>query len=557
MKMLITLIFITLYTPWAYGDFQNLSGAETANNIFEINIINDELVLVMEISTKDVNEIFPDFKEHIEENKLNSNVLIYGDNKLTGKITYHGKKFRKKRVSPFAGMKDPRTGLLVPDFPRDKVYVFEAVYKLNKAREVSIIPPLNQNGISPISIGFTTSHGNIPVNNFSYLTSKEVLYVDYSDPWNTSFLNRNMKRYLTYPISSYLYVKDDIVSHEYLVRLKVLYKYFGLDYDGDAIFYQDKVAFLGERDISSNINKVSIDNKKPVPDDVKINFLYMNQDGFRKIGDKELSNNEVLVAISRKYYVSSQPNEVLVIWEVFEDKKNEYFSLTFDSAGYLPSTFSFNSPEISWVNYINEKQRIIYSPVILSNENYNFLFVVLFAVSIICIIFLIKKNKLNKLYFTMYFIFFVSVSFTLTFIYSNKLRDNNIGLSDFEKVIVNVSSVFNMGNVPVRNEILTNFYTLNDGVIESLERLFLFDTEEGGEGNVVDIGDFKIKSIMLSDESAVNVNLLWKVKVEARHWGQIDSKIFEIQANIGFMVDSNSTLRIVDSTLLSLKRITK
>ena len=189
----------------ASADWINLSGAENAPNIAEIHINDDHVKVEIEIFVNDIatfDLLIPDaFIEgaNIKRPSLaermrqfsNEGIQVIADEeeKLQATLKLAEPRLRKERPSPYAGKINPYTGQVIPGPPEDKRVLYaELVYPFKKKpTSLTIIPPLTEQGISEVPIGFMTYHKRVPVNDFKYLSESSTVTLDWDDPWYSEF----------------------------------------------------------------------------------------------------------------------------------------------------------------------------------------------------------------------------------------------------------------------------------------------------------------------------------------------------------------------------------
>ena len=171
-------LFLTvgyLVSPPAQADWINLTGAETAPNIAEIYVLDDHVKVVLEIFIGDLatfDELVPDdwLKENDPKRPSIQKRLQHFSSETIQFVTGKGEKLqaelklvepreRKDRQSPFAGMINPYTRQPVPEAPSDKRVLYaELIYPFKeKPKELTMVPPLDEEGRAQVTIGFLRS----------------------------------------------------------------------------------------------------------------------------------------------------------------------------------------------------------------------------------------------------------------------------------------------------------------------------------------------------------------------------------------------------------------
>jgi hypothetical protein len=244
----------------AQADWINLSGADNAPTIAEICIQEDHVRLVLEIYVGDLvkfEQLLPDkfFRDNdinISRPALAERLRLFseetfqfvteGGENLQAQLKLIEPRLRKERLSPFAGMINPMTGRPVPGTPEDKrVFYAELVYPFEtKPRILTIIPPLEKNGLPSVSIGFIAYHKEAPIIDFKCLSSASKVNLGWEDPWYTAFEDRALKRWQTSGVQSFIYIEPFEVRHEILVRVRDLAAWMSLELRGDEFIEVDE-----------------------------------------------------------------------------------------------------------------------------------------------------------------------------------------------------------------------------------------------------------------------------------------------------------------------------
>lgn len=140
-------------------------------------------------------------------------------------------------------------------------------------RPLSVRPPgVGEGGRTTASAGFLTYHLGLPVTDFRYLGTEEVLDLDWEDPFSRY---RNLERQYDAPVSAFLYVDAHEVRKEVVLRPKDLEPWLDLCLEGLYVIpvgrqgeiEQKVAAFLKER------GKVTIDGASVPPVLDRIDFL--------------------------------------------------------------------------------------------------------------------------------------------------------------------------------------------------------------------------------------------------------------------------------------------
>jgi len=234
--------FLHLVTP-ARADWINLTGAETAPNIAEIYVLDDHVKLVLEVYIGDLEtfeELIPDdwvkdpaVRRPGPGERLRTfssqtfQFMTATGKKLQAELQVAEPRLRMDRKSPFAGMINPITRQPVPEAPADKRVLYaELVYPFKeKPKELTIIPPLDEDGRALATIGFIAYHKAVPIIDFRYLGAAAHVTLEWEDPWYSKFDNPNLKRHHKSALMSFLYVEPYEVRHLLIVPLHLQFHY--------------------------------------------------------------------------------------------------------------------------------------------------------------------------------------------------------------------------------------------------------------------------------------------------------------------------------------------
>ncbi|MEP5566290.1 MAG: hypothetical protein ABJN62_00525, partial [Halioglobus sp.] len=198
------------------ADWVNLTGAETAVNILEIRIDETGVTVGLEMYINDVDRW-----------RANGQIglTVFADGQaLSQEVLLEEQRNRVDRLSPYAGMIDPRTRREIPGPPKDKRVLYTKLhYPFDELpSQVTFSPPEDERGAHVLSIGFLSYHGAAPINDFRHLAQPETLHLNWDDPWFSQFENRNLKRHHRWPQMSFMYIEPREVRHEILVRVRDL-----------------------------------------------------------------------------------------------------------------------------------------------------------------------------------------------------------------------------------------------------------------------------------------------------------------------------------------------
>ena len=339
-RVLCLLLLLVVFSAPSRADWINLTGAETAPNIAEIQVLDDRVRIAIEIFIQDLKtfeEIVPDswLKEAgvdrpaltlREENFSKNKLRISADGELlTGRFVLVEPRLRKDRKSPFAGMINPYTRQRVPEAPQDKRVLYaEIEYPFSgKPGQVTISPPLDEAGRALVTIGFIAYHKSVPVIDFRYLGGETVLNLDWQDPWYSKFDNPNLKRHHKSALMTFLYVEPYEVRHEVLVRVKDLENWMELGLRGREFIEIDELGPLKQRvgDFLLNKNPVLVDGQPVRPILDRVDYVKVSMTGIQIVDQPQrLEISTAIVGVILAYITDGIPQEVTAEWELFTDQ---------------------------------------------------------------------------------------------------------------------------------------------------------------------------------------------------------------------------------------------
>jgi hypothetical protein len=350
----------------AYADAIVIIKAMKASTIAEIFIEKNSIKVDLEIGMRDIEafkKLLPDdvyeklgnkpvpFKKRLKTFFKKDFVILADEKPLKGYITKIGPSKRIKR--------DEITGEPLPISDEKAKTVVRAVLKYpyeGQPKSITIIPPMDDRGYVNANIGFIAYHLDIPVNDFRYLSQKEILDIDWKDPWYSKFRNRNLWRQYSTPISAFIYIEPFEVRKEIIVRPKDLQQYWiDLGLAGkDTISAEDQAeiknkvaAYFIER------NPVFIDGKKAIPLLDRIHFIRRSLKMTNVIDPPEdLPIASATLGVIFVYPITGLPQEVAMHWELFNPRIQKINTRATDEAGGMPYTLTLDDSILTWKNFL-------------------------------------------------------------------------------------------------------------------------------------------------------------------------------------------------------------
>jgi hypothetical protein len=374
LKLLLFLLFVhcATITP-VMADWINLTGAENSPTIAEIYVMDDHVRVVLEIYIFDIPSfihLLPDgyledkdikLPPHAERmRRFSTEDLVIqtdGGEKLIAEIEFFEPRLRIDRRGPFSFMRNPYTGRLATQPPEDKrVLYVELKYPFRqKPREITIIPPMDENGFVENNIGFIAYHKSVPIIDFRYLSQPEKLFLNWEDPWYTKFENPVIFRHHRYAMMTFLYVEPYEVRHDILTRVKDLEEWMDLGLRGDEYIEVDEWEPLKQRvsEFLINRNRVLIDGvaKRPILD--RADYVKVSLQGIQLLTvPDQLELASALIGVKIAYMTEGFPQEVTVDWELFNENLQQVPATSVDPAGPFLSYVTPDDNIHRWINYL-------------------------------------------------------------------------------------------------------------------------------------------------------------------------------------------------------------
>jgi hypothetical protein len=366
-------LVITLFPSESRADWVNLTGAENSRNIAEIFIEKDHVTVKLEFFAQDLlvfEELVPDdfFPEPIPGRPgPEERIKIFADQtfqiitdtgeKLPAKLDLVEPRMRVERPSPFAGSINPYTRQRIPGPPDDKRVLYaELTYPFEgQPKSLTFVPPFDKNGFPKASIGFLCYHEGVPVVDFRQLTNKNILYLDWDDPWYSVFGKKALTRTLQSGVRTYLYIEPYEVRHEILVRVKDMMTWVDFELRGDDFIEENEFNPVREKvaRFFMDREKVLIDGKqgKPILDRTAYVESSMLRSRFIEIPER-VPLNTAMIGIVITYLTDGIPQEVVTQWDLFSERIQKVTARMTDPAGPFPYDLTPDDNVLKWTNYL-------------------------------------------------------------------------------------------------------------------------------------------------------------------------------------------------------------
>ena len=562
-----TIIFILIFNiNIGYADWVNLSGAENAENIFEIYIHEDGVKVQFEIFPVDLAKFVPNNKG---QPTLAFQVLADGE-PLPSYISLIEKRERVDRYSPFAGMVDPRTRRTIPGPPEDKRVIYvEAFYPYeNKPSSITLVPPLDEDQNVEVTIGFIAFHDSVPINDFRYLSKPEKLILEWDDPWYTTFENKNIKRHHDSPLMSFLYVEPHQVRLEGLMRVKDLFEWEGIAGQDlqDKTFNRNTIQQLAKKVFKSR-TAIEIDGQTPPINTANAVFLKITPRGLRADNsDSAIDPAVSIIGVSQAYWLEHLPDSVKVNLDLFTDRTRAIPFVMTDPAGPFPGRVNQDDPAYAWENYLTNYEESLPVPVRVVPSTVavpviSLILLIIASVFAVRVLWLKERNKklipagiaIACVITAMLFKHVLVINQVNPF--QNEVPDSSPQIAAL--VLENIKAVYLQKDPNKFRQALGQVVAAKspDDIVYELDQVFAVPVLTGRIASAVNIEVTQLDEIT-AYESNEHFRALATMNVQARaqHWGHADFRILNFRALMEFK-KINGNWMLSDFTVVDIKPI--
>ncbi|MFV1995833.1 MAG: hypothetical protein ACC661_10385, partial [Verrucomicrobiales bacterium] len=257
-------------------------------------------------------------------------------------------------------VRDEITGDPLPEVPgqkRQAVVALTLSYPLEGTpRMLSFSPPASgDGGLLSIKIGIIAYHRGVAINDFRYLGRREILYLDWEDPWYSKFRNPNFKRRFSAPVQGFLYMEPFEVRKEIVARVVDLEEWIDLGL-GEGEFIpaaaQPEIARKAAEFLLAR-SPVTIDGKRIEPVLDRAHFLRRSLRQTTVVDPPEdLPRLSATLGVIIIYPVDHLPEAVEMEWDLFTARTNSMLGVLTDEAGSLPQQVSPDFPTLRWKNFL-------------------------------------------------------------------------------------------------------------------------------------------------------------------------------------------------------------
>ena len=353
----------------AQAHWMNLTGAESARNLAEIYIDNEQIRLVLEILPADLDHFRPgpvkappsasgsgSLKTGGKQSRLNFSISTPDGRELPFRLKRLQPRTRKDRRIAYRGMDATSTKRysLQPLEDQRVLYAELACPLLGKPEALRIAPPLDQAGRAAVELGIVVYHQGIPVIDYCLLPAPARLSLDWSDPWLSAFDQAGLKRHHGPEPMSFVYIEPFEVRHEIIMRLNDLASFMDLDLKGqNAALQPDALAALKERlgAFLLERNPLLVDGKPVKPVLEGLEFLEITLAGVQtKQPAAPLKTSTALLGAIITRLIPAPPKKLELTWDLFREPIDKVRLSLKDPGGSADHVLTPGSNRVIWQN---------------------------------------------------------------------------------------------------------------------------------------------------------------------------------------------------------------
>jgi hypothetical protein len=452
-------------------------------------------------------------------------IKVIADGKaLTPEVLLREPRERKDRVSPFAGMIDPRTLRKMPEPPADKRVIYlELRYPFEGRPDVIVFePPLSESGIAAATIGFLAYHKSAPVIDFRYLSAPVKLNLDWDDPWFTAFENKMLTRHHRWPQMSFLYIEPREVRHEMLVRVRDLMEWTDNKPENWGVLSDvDKSSLeLAAEDFFAGVNPLSIDGVVTSASAFRAEYLSISPTGLQVIDEgQQVDASAAILGVSLSYWIDSLPQNVVVDWELFDERADKVPTNIIDPAGPFPGFATPDYPQIEWQNFLRIYTEPELTPVAFGNND------------------LIDWSVLRMMLVG--------------------APDEETARAVVQDLLSGVTTAF-LERDPARLAEALQVVVASERLEETgseLGKAFAIPTTGGGIASVETMGNLELQELReLDGNEGFSVIASWNAIASGQHWGHVDQRSLRLRAYMDIVRDGDNW-KLLDLTLVEIERV--
>lgn len=417
----------------------------------------------------------------------------------------------------------------------------------------------------------TVSHQGLPVIDHGVLTSKEILQLDWQDPWYSHFLNPKLQRGHKDPVMAFLYIEPQQIKSEVVVRIKEMAAWANLELRDKTMIYPDEFAEIKQKvaQYLLTANKLTTDSVTSSPILDRVDYIRMGASDIQAYEPLQAQKQvATLIGVSIIHPISAIPATIQWQWDLFNEKIQRVAIRSYDPAGLFDSYVTPKYPVFEWENMLadidipelDNKPKV--APVVVNSTQTESQYYVFLGIIGLIIIFFIAYKYIPQR-FRKY-----SHTFLLLLCLASAYNLFNQGLFG-----LNQAKLDKQKAKPILNQLLWNVYQAFEATQEEatydqlaysvdgklIEKLYLqnrtsFLAQDGAWSKVSNIEIQRINE--LSFDKGYLFDCEWLVTGEVIHWGHQHRRDNVYHANIKISpIDGN--WKIVDLESIGQQRVDK
>jgi len=427
-------------------------------------------------------------------------------------------------------------------------------------------PPVTEAGMSAASIGMVTYHENLPVNDFRYFGTEEIVDLDWEDPWYSKFRNRNLRRQYDSPINAFLYVEPYEVRTEIIVRPVDMEQWIDLGLEGRKTIpvemqydLQMRIAeFLAEH------QNLTIDGQPVEPELDRVNFLRRTLRTSTVISPpEELDAISATLGVIYVAPTDGLPQEATITWDLFSERIQRIPAAATDEAGPLRFFLVPDDNVLWWKNFLKNPTL----PTLVEIKPPPSLAVRLaswtgwlFAVALVAGLALqtkgvIKDGSYSKKGLGILLVLFLLTAACFAVVLPNRLTDEKS-----EEIVASLlhniyrafdfrgeENIYDVLDQSVAGDLLTEIY------LETRRGLELA-SQGGARAKVKEIEMLEVEPRDLPGEQGFVAHTLWNVAGSVGHWGHVHTRTNQYEAELTIQ-PVDGAWKVTDLEILQEERI--
>jgi hypothetical protein len=547
-----------------FADIAPINGSAVAPNVAEIRVADDGVQVSLEIFVRDIpvfDALVPDDWYKRDTSKLPSladRIKKFAQNGLSIRgadgaplsiiVKLVEARTRVDRASPLAGQRNPATGQTVPAPPKDKRVLYaELFYPFGDVppEQITITPPLDEDGKLRASIGMIVYDRDVPVIDFRYLSGQETLNIDWSDAWYSSFENSILRRHYRFPIQTFLYATPYEIRHEALIRVRNAAELAGVP-------VADRTLTAAERkEIEARLpfvlnerSPMMIDGEKVVPKFDRLSYMRIGTKGLNFLGiDDEILTDADFVGLIYSYPTAWYAQKASVEWTVFPGTVTKVPGNASDSAGPFLAGLTPDDPVLTWVNYFKTYEQPVIAPVAYGKErtvDVPVLTVLAIALTLGVALFLLRNQTVPVILRIGIPGVLVAITLVSTQFGWITIANPMAGVPDAaaatritRHLIENSHKALQKKIPELLDDALSNSISEDsfEEVKQELSRALLVEMQGGGVGTVDSIRDLIVtNTVPASSGNGFLATVSWSVTASGNHWGHPHQKRIRFNA---------------------------